>query len=60
MQFSERYSCTRDLPDFARLTSTIINHEHMAWSACGVGLFWPKKSGMEVTNKPTLDQNWKT
>ena len=42
-QFSERYSYPRDLPDFARLTSTIINHEHIAWSACGVGLFRPKK-----------------
>ena len=31
-----------DLTDFVRLISTIINHEHIARPACGVGLYWQK------------------
>ena len=44
--------------DYGRLMSTVMNAERMMWSTCYVVL--AKKSGMVGTNKPKLDQNWKT
>ena len=38
--------------------STVMNHKRMVRSAYDAVL--EKKSGMEGTNKPKLDQNWKT
>ena len=38
--------------------ATIISHERIVWSTCGVGLF-RQKIWNEGSKRHTLDQNWK-